>query len=155
MAIIIVGLQMSVYYPPVHTRPYLWHNRAMPRHPLHTTPTTLAEHLDCMRKELPHIRPFEEEDDIYWWNNGLDALEANQLSQADRIFKKLTLAQPEHFDGYYDLAQVYQHQGQLAAAVLFADEAIRLAEAMLPEGDLDPLMVEELKTFRAQFGPAA
>jgi tetratricopeptide (TPR) repeat protein len=127
----------------------------MPRHHPHPASTTLAEYLDHMRKEFPHLRPFEEEDDLNWWNDGLDALEANRLPRAETIFKKLALAQPEHFDGYFGLAQVYQRQGQLAAAILFADEAIRLAEAMLPEGDLDPLMVEELKTFRAQLGPVA
>ena len=127
----------------------------MPRRHAGPTPTTLAEHLDCMRQEFPHIRPFEEENDIYWWNTGWDALKVNQLAQAERIFKKLTLAQPEHFDGYYGLALVYQRRRRLADAILFADEAIRLAVALLPEGDLDPLMVEELKTFRAQLGPAA
>jgi len=127
----------------------------MAHHRAHPTPTTLAEHLARMRRKFPHIRPFEEEDDLNWWNDGMDALDANQVPQAETIFMKLTLAQPEHFDGYYGLAQVYQRQGQLAAAILFADEAIRLAVAMLPEGDLDPLMVEELKTFRAQLGPAA
>jgi len=127
----------------------------MPPHHADPAPTTLAAHLDRMRQEFPHIRPFEEEDDLDWWNEGLDALEAHRLPQAERIFKKLTLAQPEHFDGYYGLAQVYQQQGQLAAAIIFADEAIRLAVAMLPEGDLDPLMVDELKTFRAKLEPTA
>jgi tetratricopeptide (TPR) repeat protein len=119
------------------------------------TPTTLAEHLDRMRQEFPHIRPFEEENDIYWWNTGWDALKVNQLAQAERIFKKLTLAQPEHFDGYYGLALVYQRRHRLDAAILFADEAIRLAEILFPQGDLDPITVEELKTFRAQLGLAA
>jgi tetratricopeptide (TPR) repeat protein len=127
----------------------------MPRHRPNPALTTLAEHLDRMRQEFPHIRPFEEENDIHWWNTGWDALKVNQLAQAERIFKKLTLAQPEHFDGYYGLALVYQRRHWLDAAILFADEALRLAVAMLPEGDLDPLMVEELKTFRAELGPSA
>jgi len=42
-----------------------------------------------MRQEFPHIRPFAEENDIYWWNTGLDALKVNRLAQAERIFKKL------------------------------------------------------------------
>ena len=108
-----------------------------------------------MRQEFPHIRPFEEENDIYWWNTGWDALKVNQLAQAERIFKKLALAQPEHFDGYYGLALVYQRRRRLADAILFADEAIRLAEILFPQGDLDPITVEELKTFRAQLEPAA
>ena len=82
-----------------------------------------------MRQEFPHIRPFEEENDIYWWNTGWDALKVNQLAQAERIFKKLTLAQPEHFDGYYGLALVYQRRHRLADAILFADEAIRIYSA--------------------------
>ena len=77
------------------------------RHRAQSMPTTLEENLRRMRKELPNIRPFEEEDDLNWWNDGLDALEANQLQRAEKIFMKLALAQPEHFDGYYGLAQVY------------------------------------------------
>ncbi len=108
-----------------------------------------------MRSEFPDIRPFEEEDDVHWWNDGLNALEANQLPRAEKIFKKLTLAQPEHFDGYYGLAQVYQRQHQLPQAILFADEAIRLAQAFLADGSLDPSTILELKAFRSQLGPAA
>lgn len=145
---------VNAYYPPVHTRPHLWHNSAMPRHRHLSIPTTLAAHLDRMRKEFPHIRPFAEEDDLHWWNDGLDALNANRLPRAETIFKKLALAQPEHFDGYFGLAQVYQRRGQLAAAILFADESVRLAEVMMPNGTLDPITLEELKTFRAQLGPA-
>ena len=108
-----------------------------------------------MRKELPNIRPFAEEDDLNWWNDGLDAMRANQLQRAEKIFKKLVLAQPEHFDGYYGLAQVYQHQQLISQAILFADEAIRLAEAMPADGpySLDPIAIVELKQFRFQLGP--
>ena len=108
-----------------------------------------------MRKEFPTIRPYEEEDDLNWWNDGLDALQANQLQRAEKIFKKLTLAQPEHFDGYYGLAQVYQHQKLIPQAILFADEAIRLAQAFLDDGSLEPIGMQELKDFRSQLEPAA
>jgi hypothetical protein len=67
----------------------------------------------------------------------------------------LALAQPEHFDGYYGLAQVYQRQHLAPYAILFADEAIRLAQAFLPDGSLDPSTMVELKQFRFQLGPAA
>lgn len=108
-----------------------------------------------MRRDFPDIRPFEEEDDVNWWNDGLDALQANQLQRAEKIFKKLTLAQPEHFDGYYGLAQVYQRQRLLPQAILFADEAIRLAQAFLADGSLDPSTMQELQEFRSQLGPTA
>jgi tetratricopeptide (TPR) repeat protein len=122
------------------------------RHP--TPPTTLDEHLRRMRKELPTIRPFQEEDDIHWWNDGLDALRANQLPRAEKIFQKLVVAQPEHFDGYYGLAQVYQHQKLIPQAILFADEAIRLAQPFLEDGSLEPIGMQELTDFRAQLEPA-
>jgi len=127
----------------------------MSRHRHRAAPTTLEEHLRRMRKEFPDIRPFEEADDVNWWNDGLEALAANQLQRAETIFKQLTLAQPEHFDGYYGLAQVYQRRHQLPQAILFADEAIRLAQAFLADGSLDPSTMLELKAFRSQLGPAA
>ena len=108
-----------------------------------------------MRKELPNIRPFAEEDDINWWNDGLDAMRANQLQRAEKIFKKLVLAQPEHFDGYYGLAQVYQLQQLIPQAILFADETLRLALPFLEDGSLEPIGMQQLKDFRAQLGPAA
>ena len=107
-----------------------------------------------MRKELPNIRPFAEEDDLNWWNDGLDAMRANQFQQAEKIFKKLVLAQPEHFDGYYGLAQVYQHQQLIPQAILFADEALRLAQPFLEDGSLEPIGIQQLKDFRAQLEPA-
>jgi tetratricopeptide (TPR) repeat protein len=121
-----------------------------------SVPTTLEENLRRMRGEFPNIRPFEEEDDLDWWNNGLDALQANQLQQAEKIFKKLALAQPEHFDGYYGLAQVYQRQHLIPQAILFADEAVRLGEAMIADDpeSLDPIALQELKEFRTQLGSA-
>jgi tetratricopeptide (TPR) repeat protein len=125
------------------------------RHRTPPSPTTLEGHLRRMRKELPNIRPFAEEDDLNWWNDGLDALQANQLQRAEKIFKKLTVAQPEHFDGYYGLAQVYQRQQLIPQAILFADEAIRLAQAFLADGSLDPIGMQELKDFRSQLEPAA
>ncbi|MCC6191288.1 MAG: hypothetical protein IT318_19880 [Anaerolineales bacterium] len=107
-----------------------------------------------MRSEFPNIRPFAEEDDVNWWNDSLDALQANQLQRAEKIFKKLAVAQPEHFDGHYGLAQVYQRQKLIPQAILFADEAIRLAQAFLADGSLEPSGMQELQEFRALLGPA-
>jgi tetratricopeptide (TPR) repeat protein len=112
-----------------------------------------------MRSEFPLIRPFTEEDDDHWWNDGLDALQANQLPRAEQIFKKLALVQPEHFDGYYGLAQVYQRRQRLDQAILFADAAIRLGQALIDDGTLDPSTMTEMKAFRLKlaprFGPAS
>lgn len=118
-------------------------------------PLALGEHLRQMRKQFPAIRPFEEEDDGNWSNDGLEALNANRLELAERIFKKLVLAQPQHFDGYYGLAQVYQRQRRAKPAILFADEAIRLAQAFLDDGTLDPSMMDELRQFRLKLDAPA
>lgn len=118
-------------------------------------PLTLAEHLRHMRQQFPAIRPFEEDDDIQWWNDGLDALDANRLDLAERIFKKLVLAQPNHFDGYYGLAQVYQRQRRVQPAILFADEAIRLAQASLKDGSLDLSTLDDMREFRCKLDPAS
>lgn len=112
----------------------------------------LQEYLRRFRSEFPKIRPYAEEDDVNWWNEGLDALEANKLNRAEHTFKKLVLAQPEHFDGYYGLAQVYQRRRQLDQAILFADEAVRLGQAFINDGSLDPSTMNEMKQFRRQLG---
>lgn len=65
------------------------------------------------------------------------------------------LAQLEHFAGYYGLAQAYQRQHLIPQAILFADEAIRLAQALLDDGSLDPIGMQELKNFRSQLEPPA
>jgi hypothetical protein len=88
----------------------LWHNSAMPRHHHRAAPTTLEEHLRRMRRVFPDIRAFAEEDDGFCWDEGREALEASQLQRAEKIFKKLAIAPPEQFDGYYGLAQVHRCQ---------------------------------------------
>ena len=110
----------------------------------------LQAHLRRFRSEFPKIRPYAEEDDGNWWNEGLDALQTNQLNRAERTFKKLVLAQPEHFDGYYGLAQVYLRRHQLDQAILFADEAVRLGQAFINDGSLDLSTLNEMKQFRRQ-----
>ena len=145
---------MAAYYrrPGAGTLADLWPNFAMPRHHHPTPPTTLEACLRRMRKEFPTIRPLAEEEDLNWWNDGLDALQAKDLKRAEAIFKKLALAQPEHFDGYDGLAQVYQRRHQWAQAIRFAEAAVRLGEAMPSDGpaSLDPIALLELKAFRAQ-----
>ena len=67
---------------------------------------TLADHLRAIRTEFPDIRPNREDDDILWFNEGLDALNAGRLNLAARTFKKLVLAQPDHPDAYHGLTLV-------------------------------------------------
>ena len=97
----------------------------------------LSEHLEHFRKQYPQIRPFEEEDDVEWWNEGLDLMRAGKLDQAEETFAKLVLAQPEHSDGFNGLGLVYEKRNDRPHAELFLREAIRQAEQMVQEGSMD------------------
>lgn len=117
-------------------------------------PPTLAACLRQMRQEFPRIRPFEEAEDEIWWDEGFQAFQTFQLDRAEQLFKKLTLAQPEHFDGYYGLALVYARRERLDLARLFADEAVRLGQVFIDDGSLDPSTMAELQAFRLKLAPA-
>ena len=101
--------------------------------------------IEQIKKEFPHIRPFEE-DDLEWWNEGLDRINAGDLDQAEEIFKKLTLSQPNHSDGFEGLAKVYTQKADRPQAEFFLREAIRRAELMVKDGSMDPTLLEKLRT---------
>ena len=114
---------------------------------------TLADHLRAIRTEFPDIRQHREEDDILWFNEGLDALDAGRLNLAERTFKKLALAQPDHPDAYHGLTMVYQAHGFIAWARLFADETIRHAQRAVDEGGMDQETLDDYFTLRASLYP--
>jgi len=107
---------------------------------------TVSEYLEQIKQQYPDIRPYEEEDDLEWWNQGLDMIKAGRLDEAEEIFKKLALAQPEHSDGFNGLGLVYEKKGDQPKAALFLQEAISRAEQMVKDGDMD---VEPLNMIRA------
>lgn len=117
-------------------------------------PPTLAACLRQMRQEFPRIRPFQEPEDEVWWDEGLQAFQTFQLDRAEQLFKQLTLAQPEHFDGYYGLGLVYARRGRLDLARLFADEAVRLGQVFMDAGSLDPDTMAELQALQQRLTPA-
>lgn len=98
----------------------------------------LSDYIERCRKQYPNIRPFEEEDDVHWWNQGLDAMDEGDLDLAENIFRKLVLAQPNHSDGFNGLGLVYEKRAQPAQAEIFLKEAISKAEQMLKDGSMDP-----------------
>lgn len=117
------------------------------------TALTLQDHLQRLRTQFPNIRPHQE-DDLEWWNDGIDAFNAGDLGRAETIFKKLVLAEPLHFDGFQGLSMVYKTQRQFARAILFSDEAIRLAQAFIDDMSLDPEGLEDLLNHRASLNSA-
>jgi tetratricopeptide (TPR) repeat protein len=105
----------------------------------------ITERIEQIRKEYPKIRPFEEEDDIEWWNEGLDQIEAGKLDQAEETFKKLILAQPDHSDGFNGLGLVYAKKADKQAAEAFLREAIAKAQIAVSKGDMDPWCLSKIK----------
>jgi len=98
---------------------------------------TISEYIEQFRLQYPQIRPLEEEDDVEWWNQGLDQIEAGQLDRAEETFKKLVLAQPNHSDGFNGLGMVYEKTNDPHKAELFLREAISKAKVMVSDGSMD------------------
>jgi len=53
------------------------------------SPININEYIEQFRKQYPDIKPFEEEDDIEWWNQGLDLIDEGKLNDAEEIFNIL------------------------------------------------------------------
>ena len=106
----------------------------------------LSEHIEQFRKQYPQIRPFEEEDDVEWFNQGFDLLKAGKLDQAEKTFAKLALAQPDHSDGFEGLGLVYEEKGELLKAEMFLREAARKIERMVREGSMDAIFIDRIRS---------
>jgi tetratricopeptide (TPR) repeat protein len=106
----------------------------------------LSEHIEQFRKQYPQIRPFEEEDDVEWFNQGFDLLKAGKLDQAEKTFAKLALAQPDHSDGFEGLGLVYEEKGELLKAEMFLREAARKIERMVREGSMNAIFLNRIRS---------
>ena len=60
-----------------------------------------------------------------------------KLKKAERIFKQLTLSQPQHPDGLEGLARTYQAMGDRAKALIFINDAVEMTVRMISAGDSD------------------
>jgi tetratricopeptide (TPR) repeat protein len=105
----------------------------------------LDTRLEGFRQQYPDIRPFEEEDDIHWWNQGLELIDAGDLDAAEETFQKLVLAQPEHSDGFNGLGRVYARKRDRPAAELFLHAAIAKAEQMVRDGHMDAEVLDLIR----------
>lgn len=106
---------------------------------------TIAEYIEQFKIEYPLIRPWEEENDFEWWNEGLDLLQAGKLQQAENSFKKLLLAQPGLPDGFEGLGLVYEAQGNLLKAEMFLREAASRIEKMVAKGSKDVVFLDRIQ----------
>ncbi len=71
------------------------------------------DYLEEIKREIKYIKPFEE-DDLEWYDQGLELLEKKRCAKAEKKFKELIISQPEHFDGYEGLARAYKDLGEKA-----------------------------------------
>lgn len=107
-----------------------------------------------LHSEIPHIRAHWEEDDL-WAAEGTDFLKAGEYKKAERKFKELILAQPDHHDGYEGLALVYCQMGKQKEARILINEAMRLARGFLENGSLDQDVLDEILAEKAGIESAA
>jgi len=105
----------------------------------------LSDYLEQIRQQYPDIRPLEEEDDVEWWNQGLDLIKAGDLDAAEEVFKKLVLAQPDMPDGFNGLGLVYEKRGDRPKAEAFLGEAIPKAQGMVEAGYMDAALIDPIR----------
>lgn len=98
-------------------------------------------YLKRIQKEFSHIEPYSE-DDLEWWNEGLDLIDQGKLVEAEKKFKMLVVSQPEHSDGFEGLSKVYSKLNRIAEAKYFIDLAVEKAKKSVQAGHTDPEILE-------------
>ena len=104
----------------------------------------IEKFLKQLQKEMPYIKAFEEEDDT-WCEEGYDFLEKGEFLRAEKKFKELILAQPEHHDGYEGLAYTYYKSGAKEKALWFMEKAVEIARTFLKDDSIDIEVIEEME----------
>ncbi len=97
-----------------------------------------------IRKEINYLRPYEN-DDLEWYNEGMELLDEDRLKEAEVKFKELVVSQPESQDGYGGLALVYEKLKRKDEAVYFIKEACNKARKYLDEKSLEKRYGEMLR----------
>jgi hypothetical protein len=98
-------------------------------------------YLKRIQKEFSHIEPFSE-DDLEWWNEGLDLIDQGKLVEAEKKFKMLVVTQPEHSDGFEGLSKVYSKMNRIEEAKYFIDLAVVKAKKAVKAGHTDQEIFE-------------
>ncbi len=98
-------------------------------------------YLKQIQKKFSHIKKHEE-DDLEWWNEGLDLIEQGKLAEAENKFKMLIVSQPQHSDGFEGLAKVYTKMKRIKKARYFIDLAVERARKSVQSGDTDSAILE-------------
>ena len=93
-------------------------------------------YLKQIQKEYSNIRPYDE-DDLEWWNEGLDLIDQGKLTEAEKKFKMLVVSQPDHSDGFEGLSKVYSKMNRITEAKYFIDLAVEKAKKSVQSGYTD------------------
>ena len=99
-----------------------------------------------IREEYPKIIPFEDaENYLDSYEKGFELLKVDELDDAEILFKKTLLHQPQHHDGPEGLAYVYYYKKEFEKAEYFMRHAISLARKFLETKSVDIEVVEEIE----------
>lgn len=103
------------------------------------------DYLEEIQKEFSHIKKYQE-NDFDWRDKGFKLLNKGKLKKAEKIFKKLLMSQPEHFDGAEGLANVYKKMGDKDKALFFVNIAIEKMKKSIAKKECDPFFLDEILT---------
>lgn len=106
-----------------------------------------TDYLQQIQAEFAHITAHDE-DDLEWWNEGLDLIGQGKLDQAEERFKMLVMSQPDNFDGYEGLAMVYTKLNRLEEALYFSDLAVEKATRLYQDGSIDQVVLDLVQKTR-------
>ncbi len=98
-----------------------------------------------IRREFPEIRPFAELEDFKWESDASRYLDNQNYKKAEKLYKKLCLAQPNHHSGFEGLADVYNKLGEGHKAEWFMKEALKRARAFLKDDSIDIEIIENME----------
>lgn len=104
-------------------------------------------YLDEIRSRYPEIKAFSEDDDD-WENEAYSLLNQKKFPDAQAVFERLILSQPEHQAGFEGLAYVCYYLKDQEKALWFMDKALELAEKFLEDDSIDQEVIDEMKMNR-------
>ena len=100
-------------------------------------------YIEEFRKEFPKIRPFGE-NDWEWSDKAYACLRKGSINEAKKLFKKLCLSQPNHYDGFQGMACVYYREKNVDVAKWFISEAVKKAREFLKDDSIDSEIVDQI-----------
>ena len=102
------------------------------------------DYLKEIKNEFPEIRAYME-DDFDWDNEAAEFIRAGKPDEAEIIYKKLCLSQPEHHSGFEGLAGIYAAKNEKDKAAWFMKEALVRAKRFLKDDSIDQEVIDEME----------